>query len=241
MAIDDEPRILPAGDGALVVEFGHAIDPEINARVLALDAALVAALAGAIETVPTYRSLLVQYDPLALPAADLIARIRALAATPPPALPRGRRVTLPVAFGGGFGSDFGELAGRLGLDAEGILRLLTGAEFRVYMIGFAPGFAYLGGLPECLHIPRRASPRAKVPAGSVGIGGVQAAVFSVESPSGWHLLGRTPLRPFDLRRADPFLFRAGDRVRFRAIDAEEFARLDRLAAADDNLARIETP
>lgn len=229
-------RFLPAGDGALTVELGDAVDPAINARVLHLDRLLAEAdVAGIVESVPTYRSLFIQFDPAQVDHAGLIERVRALPLADAPEV-AGRRWTFPVCYGGEHGADLDDVARRHGLTAEEVVRLHSEAEYRVYMIGFAPGFAYLGGLPEALHTPRRENPRGRIPAGTVSIGGMQAAVCSMPIPSGWHLLGRTPARLFDLRREDPFLLRAGDRVRFRRVDSAIFDRLDRAAEAGELVA-----
>jgi KipI family sensor histidine kinase inhibitor len=227
----DEPRFLAAGDGALVVELGDAIDPAINEAVLGLDAALASAnVPGVLETVPTYRSLLVEYDPRVTDRDRLVEALRALRHAPA-ALPAPRRFRIPVAFGGAYGEDLAEVADRVGMAPDEAVTAFTAAEYRVYMVGFAPGFSYLGPLPAPLHLPRRASPRLKVPAGTVGIGGIQAAVYSVPIPSGWHLLGRTPARAFDKRLAEPFLFRTGDLIRFTAIEPDAFAVLEEKAEA----------
>ena len=218
------PRYLHAGDAALVVEFGDAISPELNEAVLGLDAALTqAAVPGVLEAVPTYRSLLVQYDPRATTVDALVGALEELRYRPLP-VPDPRHWEVPVVFGGEWGIDLEAVAAELRLSADEVVHLFTAAEYRVYMIGFVPGYSYLGPLPERLHIPRRQSPRAKVPAGSIGIGGIQAGLYSVAIPSGWHLLGRTPLRAFDKERDPPFLFRTGDRIRFVAIDEAEFRR-----------------
>jgi KipI family sensor histidine kinase inhibitor len=226
-----EPRFLAAGDAALVVELGDAIDPAINEAVLGLDAAISAArLPGILETIPTYRSLLVEYDPRITDRDRLVEALCALRHAPAPSVSP-RRFTIPVAFGGAFGEDLDEVAGRLGLTPDEVVATFTAAEYRVYMVGFAPGFSYLGPLPDALRVPRRANPRLKVPAGTIGIGGIQAAVYSMQIPSGWHLLGRTPARAFDKRLPEPFLFRTGDLIRFRAIEADAFASLEEEAAA----------
>jgi KipI family sensor histidine kinase inhibitor len=226
-----EPRFLTAGDAALVVELGNAIDPEINEAVLGLDAALAAAgIAGIVETIPTYRSLLIEYDPRRTDQARLIEAVRALRHAPA-SLVQPRRFVVPVAFGGAYGEDLDFVARQTGLAPDEVVAVFAAAEYRVYMVGFAPGFSYLGPLPKPLHLPRRESPRLKVPAGTVGIGGIQAAVYSVPIPSGWHLLGRTPARAFDKRFAEPFLFRTGDLIRFAPIDAAAFTTLDAKAAS----------
>ena len=210
------PRILPVGDAALVVEFGDAIRPDIHRQVLALDHALAAdPFPGLRETVPTYRSLLVYYDPRQLSwdearrgVADALAR-----STDIP-MPEPREVEIPVVYGGEFGPDIGFVAAHTGLSEEEVVRLHTGVTYTVYMLGFAPGFVYLGGLPEALATPRLPTPRPSVPAGSVGIAGLQTGIYGLSTPGGWRLIGRTPLMMLDLNRQPPTLLQPGDRVRF---------------------------
>jgi KipI family sensor histidine kinase inhibitor len=197
---------------------------------------------GIVETVPTFRSLLVYYDPLVLAAEELVGRVRALA--PQLAMmapPAGRHVELPCAYGGEHGPDLEEVARRLGLDPAEVVRLHSGTEHFVYFIGFTPGLPYMTGMPERLTIPRLDRPRTKTPAGSVGIGGTQCSIYSVESPGGFWLLGRTPLRLYDPDVADPILLRAGDRVRFRAIDPEEFRAIAEAVAAGTHRPAITAP
>ncbi|MBL8687639.1 MAG: 5-oxoprolinase subunit PxpB [Rhodospirillaceae bacterium] len=232
-------RLLAAGDTALTVELGDAVDPKINAQVLALDKALSEAkLAGIVETVPTYRSLQVHFDPDVLDADTLRRTVERLAADLDDQPPPGRLWTVPVAYGGEHGIDLDSVAERTGLTTEQVIARHLGGDYRVYMIGFQPGFTYLGGLDPKLHLPRRETPRLKTPAGTISVGGIQAAVASIEAPSGWHLLGRTPVRAFDPGRADPFLFRAGDRIRFERIAHDDYTRL----AADASwLPKCEAP
>lgn len=232
-----EIRIRVAGDRALVVELGDGISATLNDRVHRLDRQVAAAgLAGVVETVPTYRSLLVLFDPLVADPELLSARLAELA-EPSSAAPveAGRRWVLPVCFGGAHGEDLEEVARRTGLAPERVVELHCAADYRVYMLGFSPGFAYLGGLPPELHLPRRENPRARIPAGSIIQGGEQAAVSPLAMPSGWHILGRTPVHAFDLRRPEPFLLAPGDRVRFTAIDEADF---DRLAAEAERSALL---
>lgn len=231
------PRILPCGDSALSVEFSREIDATTNRRVVALAEALAAhAPDGLLETVPTYRSLLVTYDPGRLRGRALTAVIERLIVSGLPERERPRRITVPVLYGGPVGLDLDDLAAAKGMTPEALIALHAGAAYRVYMIGFQPGFAYLGGLPDALHMPRLAVPRQRVEAGAIGIGGQQASINSVPGPSGWRYIGRTPLRLFDPARPDPFLLKAGDQVRFRAIDAEEAATLDQAVARGETMA-----
>jgi KipI family sensor histidine kinase inhibitor len=225
-----EPRLLPCGDCAVSVELGDEISGEVNARVLALDYLLEQrALPGVVETVPSFRSLLVYYDPLIIGFDALGPVLRALAARArADALPPARTVELPCCYGGELGFELAGAAARLGLAADQVVKLHAGAEYRVDFIGFTPGLPYLSGMPEALHIARLETPRVKTPPGSVSIGGMQCCIYSVESPGGFWVLGRTPVPLYDPSAADPILLRAGDRVRFRAIDRPEF---DAIAAA----------
>ena len=221
------PRFLPVGDTALSVEFGDAISPELNARVVALDLALAAAeLDGIVETAPSYRSLLICYEPLEISFVSLVAALRGLLSRDG-LVWRGEAVTwsVPVVYDPPYSLDLAEVAQRLSLTEEQVIGIHSQSEYRVYMVGFAPGLPYLGPLPEALHISRRDTPRPQVPAGAVMIGGIQANIVPMPVPSAWYVLGRTPLRLFDPDRQDPFQFRAGDRLRFRRIDAGEFERL----------------
>ncbi|MEM6945839.1 MAG: 5-oxoprolinase subunit PxpB, partial [Pseudomonadota bacterium] len=148
----------------------------------------------------------------------------------------GRSWRLPVAYGGPHGVDLEMLSARHGVTPERLIELHSGAAYRVYMLGFAPGFAYLGGLPECLATPRREDPRLTTPAGTVSIGGAQSAVTSMAVPSGWHLIGQTPVRSFDPTGEAPFLFEPGDHVRFQPISADAFAAIaERIARGEFQL------
>lgn len=220
-------EILSAGDTAFAVQFGSGIDRAVNARVMALHARIAAArakgeLAGLTETVPTFRSLLVQYDPLIATRAELEPAVRALAEAAHDHAALGRRWRIPVCYRGDFAPDLQEVARRCKLAAEAVVALHTGTVFFAYMLGFLPGFAYLGGLPKQLSLPRRSQPRLRVPQGSVSIAGEMAAIYPWESPGGWHLIGRTPIALFDLRRAQPILWAAGDEAQFHAIGRADY-------------------
>jgi inhibitor of KinA len=219
-------RIVPAGESALIVEFEERIDPAVNARAIACAGAIQAAgLAGVRDVVPTYRSVAVYFDPLRTDGDALIARLERVAEQPPPSSAMRRDpVRIPVCYGGELGPDLAGVAGFAGLSEAEVTRIHADRPYRVFMLGFVPGFAYLGIVDQRIAMPRRASPRVRVPVGSVGIAGVQTGVYSAQTPGGWQLIGRTPLMPFDPSRADPFLMQAGDAVQFYPIDRAEYDR-----------------
>ena len=232
------PRFLDAGEAALVVEFGASVDPAINDRVLALDDTLKARpVSGVRETVPTYRSLMIHYDPLALARADLVAGVEERLAAEARATRRGRSWTLPCCYDPGLAEDIAEVAGLSGLSVERVSELHAGASYRVYMYGFAPGFAYLGGLPDALAVSRRATPRPPHPQSALLIGGGLAAVASVPMPTGWYVIARTPERLYADGRDPTFLVETGDTLGFEPVDAAAFAALDARAASGEVVAR----
>lgn len=226
------PRLLDAGCGALTIEFGREVDPAAAARVQALDRAVQAAidrgaLPGVIETMPTFRSLTVLYDPLRTRRAALDAALAPLLAAPVEAATgAGRCWRLPVAYGGEAGADLPALAESAGLSPEAVVQLHAGAVYRVAMIGFLPGFPFMDGLPAALHRPRRTEPRLRVPAGAVAVAMGLTAIYPWPSPGGWHLLGRCPVPLFDASRAAPALLAPGDRVRFTPVTPDELAALE---------------
>ena len=218
------PRLVPAGDAALLAVLGEAIDPRLNARVHALARALDGQ-PGIVDLAPAYASLLVLYDPARLDYASVEARVwKTLAALPARPALGGRRRRVPVVYGGTYGPDVPAVAERLGLSEAEVVRMHADGAYRVYMIGFAPGYSYLGELPARLELPRLSTPREYVPAGSVAIAGRQTGVYSIATPGGWHLLGRTPVLLFDPHRDPPCYLAPGDHVRFVPISPEEFER-----------------
>lgn len=223
--MSSEPlKFFPAGDLAVQVELADEISVAVNTRVRALEFLLQdKRIPGILETVPSFRALLVYYDPLVIGFEILCRTITELASEAEHAvLPPSRIVELPCCYDPEFGWDLLAAAERLGLSADELVRLHSEAEYLVYFIGFTPGLPYMMGLPERIMLPRLETPRTKVPAGTVGIGGMQLCIYSVESPGGYWLLGRTPLRLYDPGAADPILLRPGDRVSLRPIDRAEF-------------------
>jgi 5-oxoprolinase (ATP-hydrolysing) subunit B len=231
------PRILPSGDAAITVEFSRNIDDAANQRVLALDRALAdEQVAGVTETVPTYRSLLVHYDPVAIDFDTLGAKLADMAQRPVPPLTKTRRWRIPVSYGGEHGIDLEDVARTLNTTPDEIVARHVAGDYRVAMIGFTPGWSYLSGLEKFLHMPRRQNPRLLTPAGTVSVGGVQAGIQCLAGPSGWHLLGRTPVRTYQLHRNPIFLLEPADCITFSAIDAKTFAEQDRAAEAGEIIA-----
>jgi len=233
------PRFLACGDAAVTIEFGTAIDPEISARVLALDAELNAQKApGLIETVPTYRSLMVQFDSLIFDYERFQQQVRSVAETLEAAPASGRRWKVPVVYGGTFGIDLDATAERHGLTPAQLIEKHAAPVYRVYMIGFMPGFTYLGGLDPSIATSRRTDPRPMTPAGCISIGGIQALIAGQAMPSGWHILGLTPVRTFMAGREPAFLTAPGDEVVFEPVDAARWDALDRAAAAGEPVAEL---
>jgi KipI family sensor histidine kinase inhibitor len=221
------PRLLPLGDAGLVVQYGgDEISEAANAAVLALGRAVESRPPdGVVEVVPTYRSLLIVYDPLRTTAAQIRRTVEEIATHADPAdLSPGRPIAIPVAYGGTLGPDLAAVAQEAGLSEPEVIALHSGEEYRVFMLGFTPGFPYMGTLPPRLRVARLSSPRIRVPGRSVAIAGLQTGVYPIESPGGWRLIGRTPLRIYDPSRSNPFLLEAGNRVRFVPISEAEFER-----------------
>lgn len=225
-------RFEAIAEDALLLRFGERIDAALNGRVHAAVATLQRALPQ-LECVPAYASLLLRFDPLAWrgddasdPQRALRRAVRAALEAGETAHQTGREREIPVCYGGSCGADLTEVAQHLGLSSDEVIARHTAVDYRVAMIGFAPGFPYLLGLDPTLSMPRRHDPRQRVPAGSVAIGGEQTGIYPEQLPGGWQLLGRTPLRLFDLSATPPSLLAAGDRVRFRAISEDEFRQLD---------------
>jgi len=221
------PRLLRAGETCLVTEFGDAIDPAVNARVQSLRRMLEASgEPGLQECVPTYRSLAIYHDPLVLPPEALAERVRALLPRCAAAAPEeGEGIEIPVLYGGEEGPDLEDVARIAGLDPEEVVRRHSARDYWCHMLGFTPGFAYLGGMDESLAAPRLENPRTRIPAGSVGIAGKQTGIYPIDSQGGWRLIGRTPLRLFDPAAEEPILLDAGLWIRFVPVDRATFGAI----------------
>ena len=235
-------RIRSQGEGGVVVELGDAIDPAVNARVQMMARAIRDRLSGdVLEVVPSYRSLLVIHDPLSAPRERVVERVRALAdeleRAPSPAARR--IVRIPTRYGGAHGPDLAEVARLAGMGEDEVVRRHAAPCYLVHFLGFTPGFPYLGGLDPGLATPRLDSPRARIPAGSVAIGGVQTGIYPVESPGGWRLVGRTPLRLFDPRMAMPFLLAPGDGLRFVPVDDATYEAVAAAVEAGRHVPEVE--
>jgi len=214
------PRFRLGGDRALYVELGNAISPEVNARVRALLAAIdKASIAGVQGLAPTYASILVYYNPLEISLGQLKDRLSQLAANAGEASQVTTRVVeIPTLYGGEHGPDLDFVASHNRLSPKEVVDIHTATDYLVYMVGFNPGFPYLGGMSDKIATPRLSTPRIRVPAGSVGIAETQTGIYPLDSPGGWRLIGRSPVRMFDPSREPPALAQAGDRVRFVSID-----------------------
>jgi KipI family sensor histidine kinase inhibitor len=232
-------RLLDAGDAAFTIEFGDKIAPDLLATVHALDMAIARVrsageLPGLIETMPTFRSLTVFFDPLITGRKQLIGALRPLLdAGYHATLSEGRHWRLPVCYEGEAGPDLASTAQTIGATVDEVVALHSGTDVSVYMLGFLPGFPFMGDVPDRLRLPRRTEPRVRVPAGSVAIAGGLTAIYPWESPGGWHLLGRCPVPLFDASRESPSLLAVGDRVSFAPVSMAEFQRIEAACQAGD--------
>lgn len=227
-------RFLPCGDTALAVEFGDQVDRGVSALVLALAARLkAAAVAGVVEAVPTFRSLIIHYDPLTVSQTELKEKLAPLLSGARTAESSGRRWRIPVCYHESVAPDLGEVAGRTGLSVTCVVETHSSVSYHVYMVGFLPGHPYMGDLPSELVLPRRENPRTSVPAGSVSIATTLTAIYPLESPGGWHLIGRTPGLLWDKGRDRPAILAAGDQVRFQPVSLAEYGALASRSAAGE--------
>ena len=224
-----EVRYLVAGDSAVCVEFGNEISPEINKKIRAFKIAVEKSdIPGIVETVPTYRSLLVHYHPEVIGFKALTEKFDNLMGSlssipiPPPTV-----IEIPVLYGGEMGPDIENVAEHNHKTVEEVIKIHTSEEYLIYMIGFIAGFPYLGGMSKEIATPRLKSPRVKIEGGSVGIAGEQTGIYPVASPGGWQLIGRTPLKLYDADREKPVLLEAGQYIKFAAVTEEEYKKIEK--------------
>ncbi|MGI6093573.1 MAG: 5-oxoprolinase subunit PxpB [Veillonellaceae bacterium] len=231
----NKARCLPAGDKSLVVEFGNEISEVINRRIRGMMIVLANQhIAGITELVPTYRSLTVYYDPLVINFDELCGIISdAEKNLSTLELPSPQVVEIPTVYGGEFGPDLEFVAQYHNLSVDEVIAIHTSTDYLIYMLGFTPGFTYLGGMSEKIATPRLKTPRTKIPKGSVGIAGNQTGMYPIDSPGGWQLIGRTPLPLYDPSREIPVMLRAGDYVRFIPIDADQYKLLESQISSGD--------
>jgi KipI family sensor histidine kinase inhibitor len=227
-------RFLNAGDSGLVAEFGSEISEGINRQITYVTAALDRIKPpGLLDAIPTYRSILLNFDPLRISAEEIAGIVSGAMGefSASPVSAGGEVVEIPVLYGGDTGPDLGFISGHTGLPPEEVIRLHSSAEYLIYMIGFTPGFPYLGGMPKEIATPRLPKPRTSIPAGSVGIAAGQTGIYPVESPGGWQLLGRTPVHIFNYEREPPFLLAAGNYLKFVPIAESDYHAIERAEAA----------
>lgn len=220
----NEIKYLIAGDNAIQMEFGNEISKEINAKIRStIDEIEKAEIAGIIEMIPTYRSITITYDPCVVRYAELVEKLKRFEKSDNTNESETvRLVEIPTCYGGEYGLDIDFIASNAGLSEQEVIDIHTGTDYLVYMLGFAPGFTYLGGLDERIATPRLSSPRLKIPAGSVGIAGTQTGTYPSDSPGGWQLLGRTPLKLYDKESEPPVFINAGDYIRYISITVDEY-------------------
>ena len=224
-------KIYPVGDIALSVDFGNVIEEKTNDKVMKLEKAMQKAqIPGILEMVPSYRALMVQYDPMLISYQQLTERIIELNQT----LQAGSSVQskklirfIPCCYGGEYGEDLKGMETITGFSQEEIIRIHAGMDYKIYMLGFLPGFVYLGGMDERIAAPRLDTPRTAIPAGSVGIGGKQTGVYPIASPGGWRLIGTTPVKFYDPTAEEPILCKAGEYIRFVPVTPEEYVKIQK--------------
>lgn len=217
-------KILPEGDSSLLVQFEQVISPEVNRRIAAVVKLIrMQQISGIVDMIPTYAGLLINYNPLVISFKELYERVESIVKLDTRTDTVEKKVyEIPVLYGGSYGPDLPEIAAHAGLSEDEVIRIHSSQDYLIYMLGFLPGFTYLGGLDERIHTPRLASPRVRIPAGSVGIGGSQTGIYPLDSPGGWQLMGMTPVKTYDPNRTKPILVEAGDYIRFVPITETEF-------------------
>lgn len=220
-------KILTAGDSSLLIQFGNAIDPAINAKIAAtVQLIKEQQIEGVVDLIPAFCSLLINYDPRVISYDDMKLRMEKILSIEIATGSRKKKIyEIPVCYGGAYGPDLPTIAEHAGLSEQEVIEIHSSTDYLIYMLGFLPGFTYLGGLDERIHTPRLANPRIRIQAGSVGIGGSQTGIYPMDSPGGWQLMGLTPVKTYDPEREIPILVEAGDYIRFVPIDEAAFERI----------------
>ena len=223
----DKIKYLSAGDKAVVMEFGNEISKDINAKIRnVVKSVEEAKVDGIVELLPTYRSLMIMYDPLKIEYSELILTLDSMSSKQVDnEEEKIKIVEFPTVYGGEYGPDINFVAEHNNITVDEVIKIHTGTDYLVYMMGFTPGFTYLGGMSDKIVTPRLASPRTKIPAGSVGIAGAQTGMYPSETPGGWQLIGRTPLKLYDPDKEPPVMLSAGDYVRYVSISEEEYLEI----------------
>lgn len=226
----EKARYLMSGDKGLVVEFGNEISEAVNKKVRNLYLAIQKdQMSGIYEMIPTYRSLFIQYNPMEIEVNSLIEKLKKIEKSLDNIdLPKPRIIEIPTAYGGEFGEDIKFVLEHNGMNEDEVIKIHSSVDYRIYMLGFSPGFPYLGGMSEKIETPRLKTPRTKIPAGSVGIAGKQTGIYPMESPGGWQLIGRTPIKLYDPRSQTPIILQAGDYIRFVPIEKDEYDNISGL-------------
>ncbi len=230
-----EIKILTEGDSSVLVDFGQEISPEINKKITATVQILKDQhIVGVLDMIPAFCTLLINYDPRVLTFDEIKTRLQHILKMDIKAGESRKRVyEIPVCYGGEYGPDLNNIAEHAGLTPEEVIEIHSSRDYLIYMLGFLPGFTYLGGLDERIHTPRLANPRLKISAGSVGIGGSQTGIYPLDSPGGWQLMGMTPVKTYDPNREVPILVEAGEYIRFVPVDEAEYLRIKELVDKDE--------
>lgn len=230
-----EVKIVPHGDASMLVEWGAVIDPKINQKITGLVSLFKdQKIEGVIDFIPAFSSLLINYDPRIIAFRRLKKITEDLLTIEISNNQLKKRIfEIPVCYGGEYGPDIEFIAKNAQLTKEELIQIHSGTDYLIYMLGFLPGFSYLGGLDDRIHTPRLNNPRKAIPAGSVGIGGSQTGIYPLESPGGWQLLGRTPIKTYDPEREEPILFEAGDYIRFVPVDQATYQEIEAAVEAGD--------
>lgn len=238
----DKTKFIPAGDRSLVMEFGNSISPEINSKIRNMVNAINKANIEYItEIIPTYRSILIIYDPLQISYIELIDSLKEMESTMGEGTVSSIRIVeIPTVYGGEYGPDIEFVAKHNNLTVDEVIDIHTSRDYLLYMLGFTPGFGYLGGMDERIATPRLQVPRTKIPGGSTGVAGSQTGIYPIDSPGGWQLLGRTPIKLYDPLSDPPVLLKAGDYIRFVSITEEGYKEIEELVKKNEYKVNIIT-